>query len=108
MAYDILLKNGTVIDPAAGIHDRRDIGVTARVIVAVESDLSRSEAGWVIDVKDQLLTPGLIDPVDRGRLAIPESRSRRTCHVDPGSVTTACCRLVCVCPTLLTSPPFGV
>ncbi len=28
MAYDILLKNGTVIDPAAGIHDRRDIGVT--------------------------------------------------------------------------------
>ena len=61
MAYDILLKNGTVIDPAAGIHDRRDIGVTAGVIVAVESDLSRSEARRVIDVKDHLLTPGLID-----------------------------------------------
>ena len=95
MAYDLLLQNGTVIDPAAGVHDRRDIGVTDGVIVAVESNLSRSEADRVIDAKGRLLTPGLIDihtHVARGIMPIaldPDAAGVRcgvTAVSDAGSV----------------------
>ena len=59
--YDLLLTNGTLIDPAAGIHDKRDIAVSGQRVAAVLDAGSGAEAKRVIDVSGLLVTPGFID-----------------------------------------------
>jgi dihydroorotase len=59
--FDLLIRGGTVIDPAQGITGRRDVGIRAGVIAAVEEDLPATTAGRVIDATGLLVTPGLID-----------------------------------------------
>ena len=59
--YELLVKSGLVIDPAQGIHDQRDIGISQGKIVALASDIVPSEAKRVIDAKGKIVTPGLID-----------------------------------------------
>ena len=59
--YELLVKSGLVIDPAQGIHDQRDIGISQGKIVALASDIAPSEAKRVIDAKGKIVTPGLID-----------------------------------------------
>ena len=59
--YELLVKGGLVIDPAQGIHDQRDIGISQGKIVALASDIVPSEAKRVIDAKGKIVTPGLID-----------------------------------------------
>jgi dihydroorotase len=59
--YDILVKGGEVIDPAQGIHAKRDIGISAGKIAAVEAGISADRAKEVIDAKGKLVVPGLID-----------------------------------------------
>ena len=59
--YELLVKGGVVIDPAQGIHDQRDIGISQGKIVALAGDIAPSEAKRVIDAKGKLVTPGLID-----------------------------------------------
>ena len=59
--YDLILRNGTVLDPAQGLHDRRDVAVTDGRVAAIEPDLSTAPAARVIDAGDHLITPGLID-----------------------------------------------
>ncbi len=59
--YELLLKGGEVIDPAHGIHARKDIGISQGKIVAVAIDIKRSEGKRVIDAEGKIVTPGLID-----------------------------------------------
>ncbi|MFQ5819937.1 MAG: amidohydrolase family protein [Candidatus Heimdallarchaeota archaeon] len=61
MSYDIILKQGLVIDPAQGIHDIRDIGIYQGNIAEIASELPSNKAKKVIDVQGMLVTPGLID-----------------------------------------------
>ncbi len=58
---DLLIKDGTVIDPSQGIHDVRDIAVTSGKIERVERGLSEADAREVIDASGKIVTPGLID-----------------------------------------------
>src|SRR5688500_12986406 len=58
--FDLLIRGGTVIDPAQGIHGRRDVGIRAGLIVALDEGLAAS-ADQVIDATGLLVTPGLID-----------------------------------------------
>lgn len=60
-AYDLLIAGGTVIDPASGLHDRRDVGIADGRIVAVAARLSTSAARDVLDATDRLVVPGLVD-----------------------------------------------
>ena len=60
-AYDLLITGGTVIDPASGLHDRRDVGISDGRIVAVAAGLSTSDARDVVDATDRLVVPGLVD-----------------------------------------------
>ena len=60
-AYDLLITGGTVIDPARGLHDRRDVGIADGRIVAVAAGLSTSDAHDVVDATDRLVVPGLVD-----------------------------------------------
>lgn len=58
MAYDLVLKGGRVIDPAAGRDEITDVAVADGKIAAVGADLSGAET-W--DVTGKIVTPGLID-----------------------------------------------
>ena len=59
--FDLLLIGGTVLNPATGVNQALDVGVTDGRIVAVASNLSREGAAKVLDVTGCFVTPGLID-----------------------------------------------
>ena len=59
--YDLLLKGGTLLDPAQGIHDRRDVAFRGGAVAAVGENIDPADAGAVVDVAGKLVTPGLID-----------------------------------------------
>ena len=61
MKYDILLKGGTVIDPAQKLHDRRDVAVADGKIAAIEENISAREATQTVFVEGKYVTPGLVD-----------------------------------------------
>ncbi|MEE2659305.1 MAG: amidohydrolase/deacetylase family metallohydrolase [Candidatus Latescibacterota bacterium] len=61
MKHDLLVKNGTLIDPTARIHAAMDVAFQAGAVSAVASDLPDSDARQVIDASGRFLTPGLID-----------------------------------------------
>lgn len=58
--YDLLIRNGRLIDPAAGVDGKRDIAIQGRRVALVGSNLADS-ATEVIDAAELLITPGLID-----------------------------------------------
>lgn len=60
-AYDMIIRNGTVVDPALDLHDRRDIAIANGKVAALEMDIPEEHAGVVIDAGGRLVTPGLID-----------------------------------------------
>ena len=61
MKYDLIVCNGTVIDPAQGLNDQRDVGVLGGKVVALEKRLATNEAQEIINAQGLLVTPGLID-----------------------------------------------
>jgi dihydroorotase len=60
-SYDLLIQNGTVIDPAAALHARRDVAITSGAIAALEPSIPSSEAARIVDATGKLVLPGLID-----------------------------------------------
>ena len=61
MRFDLLLKGGTLIDPAQGIHAARDVAFADGKVAAVGADLSRSDATETIDCSGKIVAPGMID-----------------------------------------------
>jgi dihydroorotase len=59
--FDLLLKNGHVIDAGNGVDAVRDVAVKDGRIAAVAAGLSPSDAIKTIDVRNMVVTPGLID-----------------------------------------------
>jgi dihydroorotase len=59
--YDLLLKNGHVIDPANKRNGRFDIAVVGNKIARVGADLPAAHARVVVDASQYYVTPGLID-----------------------------------------------
>jgi dihydroorotase len=59
--YDLVIKNGRVIDPAQNIDDKLDVAINGDKVAALARDIAPSEAGQVVDASDHLVTPGLID-----------------------------------------------
>jgi dihydroorotase len=59
--YDLLLKGGTVIDPAQDLHQRCDVAFHNGHVAALAPDLPLEAGREVIDVTGNLVTPGLID-----------------------------------------------
>ena len=57
---NFLLKGGRLIDPASGRDGLFDVRVRGGIVDAIGADLPPDGAA-VIDVKDQIVTPGLID-----------------------------------------------
>ncbi|MCG9129079.1 amidohydrolase/deacetylase family metallohydrolase [Candidatus Poribacteria bacterium] len=61
MNYDILLKGGTVIDPAQRLNKIKDIAISNGLIAAIDDDIPKDLAKQTIPVKHKYVTPGLID-----------------------------------------------
>lgn len=59
--YDLLLKNGHVIDPANRRNGRFDVAVIGNKIARVAPDIPASHARKVVEAGAYLVTPGLID-----------------------------------------------
>jgi len=57
---NFLVKSGRLIDPASGRDGPFDVRVRGGIVDAIGADLPPNGAA-VIDVKDQIVTPGLID-----------------------------------------------
>ncbi|MBR0092824.1 MAG: amidohydrolase family protein [Lachnospiraceae bacterium] len=57
---DILIKNGTLLDPAKGLHKKGDISVKGGKITEV-GDVKDKEAVQTVDAEGCFVTPGLID-----------------------------------------------
>src|SRR5919106_807139 len=59
--YDLVLKGGTVVDPAVGLHGVYDIAVQDGTIASIAPAIAREEATRVLEVAGTIVTPGLID-----------------------------------------------
>ena len=59
--YDLILKGGTLLDPAQGINDRRDIAFKDGLVAQVAKRIDPASGGATVDVSGKLITPGLID-----------------------------------------------
>jgi dihydroorotase len=61
MAFDLIIKNGRVIDPSQALDQVLDVGVSNGAIAAIGVDLQDTPATQIIDASGKLVTPGLID-----------------------------------------------
>ncbi len=61
MKYDLLVRGGTLVDPAWGRHGRFDLGITGGVVEEVAPELDPGRALRLLDVGGQLVFPGVID-----------------------------------------------
>src|SRR5437763_4594101 len=61
MKYDLLIRDGEVLDPAAGLKGRLDVAVSGGKIVEVAASLPKNEARRTISARGLYVTPGLID-----------------------------------------------
>ena len=57
MHFDLLIKNGTVIDPASGSNGRLDVAIKRNRIATVEANIPAASAYRVIDASGQIVTP---------------------------------------------------
>ena len=88
--FDLVVKNGTLVDPANSKSGRFDIGLADGRVVAVQPELSPDKAQEVYDAMDKLVFPGLVDthvhltPVERAIGFKMLARAGVTCALDCG------------------------
>jgi len=59
--YNLLLKNGRLIDPRNGIAAARDVAISDGRIAQVAQDIPSGQAAQSIDIAGLIVSPGLID-----------------------------------------------
>jgi dihydroorotase len=59
--YELLLKGGRVIDPANARDGLFDVAISQGRIAAIAPSIPKSRATKTLDVRDRIVTPGLID-----------------------------------------------
>lgn len=59
--FDLVVRGGTVIDPAAGLHAVRDVAIRDGRIAAVEARIGPGDDAATLDASGKLVLPGLID-----------------------------------------------
>ena len=61
MKFDLLIKGGTLVDPAENLSGVRDVGFAEGRVAAVGECLDKDDGREVIDAAGCVVTPGLID-----------------------------------------------
>lgn len=59
--YDLVIRNGHVIDPAAGLNGHRDVAVRDGRIAAILETGAAVESSGTMDARGRYVVPGLID-----------------------------------------------
>jgi dihydroorotase len=59
--YDLILKNGHVIDPKNNINEVMDVAIAAKKIAQVARNIPATSGKKVVDAKGLYVTPGLVD-----------------------------------------------
>ncbi|WLB83408.1 amidohydrolase/deacetylase family metallohydrolase [Bradyrhizobium elkanii] len=59
--FDLVIKNGDVIDPSQSLRGKHDIGIRWGIIEAIEDEIPAARAGKTIDASGKLVMPGLVD-----------------------------------------------
>lgn len=59
--FDVLLKDGEIIDPAQGIHCVASVAIQNGKIAALGASIPGAEAKNTFDMRGKILSPGLID-----------------------------------------------
>jgi dihydroorotase len=59
--YDVVVKNGLVIDPCQEINEVMDVAISYGKIVDLRRGINATNAKYVIDASGLIVTPGLID-----------------------------------------------
>ena len=60
-SFDLIIKNGLVIDGLGNEPKQMDIGIKGQRIVAIENDIPIKSAKEAIDVSNRVVAPGFID-----------------------------------------------
>ncbi len=60
MEFDVIIKNGSIVDGSGADAYRADLGVTGKNIAAI-GDLSAANAGEILDAAGKVVTPGFLD-----------------------------------------------
>jgi N-acyl-D-amino-acid deacylase len=88
--FDILIRNGRIIDGSGQPAYRADLAINDSRIVAIGR--FPGEAGKVIDAKDLTVIPGIIDPHSHADLILPLHPKRQSelmrCKLSQGITTT--------------------
>jgi dihydroorotase len=58
--YDLVIRGGRVIDPAAGLDGIRDVAIAGGRIVAINANIA-ADAADTMDARGKLVVPGLLD-----------------------------------------------
>lgn len=61
LPYDLIIKNGHVIDPANKVNGIMDVGIRDGKILRMENFIPPDEAAQVIDARGLIVTPGILD-----------------------------------------------
>jgi len=59
--FDIIIKNGLVVDGTGAKGKKADIGINDGKIEAIDGDLKDAESKTIIDASDKVVSPGFID-----------------------------------------------
>jgi len=59
--YDLVIAGGTLVDPAQGLHEKKDVAIEKERIVLVDTDIPRDRSWEVLDASGHIVTPGLVD-----------------------------------------------
>ena len=59
--YDIIFKNGVIVDGLGNEPYKADIGIKRSKIVKLEQNISSDLSKQVIDVSNRIISPGFID-----------------------------------------------
>ncbi len=59
--YDLVLRNGQVLDPKNNVAAKRDVAVRDGKIAAIEATIPAGAAKQSVDISGLYLTPGLVD-----------------------------------------------
>jgi dihydroorotase len=58
--YELIIKNGRVVDPAVRLDAIRDVAIAGGRIAAVQANIV-ADAGETIDARGKIVVPGLLD-----------------------------------------------